>query len=77
MFTRFVASSGAFSPQRMKRIGRRTLLGILIGIVSGLGGIVFNFMIKVGTQFFTGNLISYLSPGHDPNFSLLGFTMDR
>ena len=66
-----------FALKRIKRIWRGTLLGIIIGIVSGLGGIVFNYMIKVGTQFFTGNLISYLSPGHAPNFSLLGFTMDR
>jgi CIC family chloride channel protein len=73
----FIRTGGTFSPQRMKRIGRGTLLGILIGIVSGLGGIAFNYMIKAGTQFFTGDLISYLSPGHDPSFSLLGFTMDR
>jgi len=66
-----------FALKRIKRIWRGTLLGIIIGIVSGLGGIVFNYMIKAGTQFFTGNLISYLSPGHAPNFSLLGFTMDR
>jgi len=66
-----------FALRRMKRIWRGTLLGILIGIVSGLGGIVFNYMIKVGTQFFTGDLISYLSPGHDPTFSLFGFTIDR
>jgi CIC family chloride channel protein len=66
-----------FALRRMKRIWRGTLLGILIGVVSGLGGIVFNYMIKVGTQFFTGDLISYLSPGHDPTFSLFGFSIDR
>jgi len=73
----FARKGGAFSPHRMKRIGRGTLLGILIGIVSGLGGIVFNYMIKAGTQFFTGDLISYLLPGRNPSFSILGFTIDR
>jgi chloride channel protein, CIC family len=66
-----------FALKRMKRIWRGTLLGILVGIVSGLGGIVFDYMIKAGTQFFTGDLISYLSPGHVPSFSLLGFPIDR
>lgn len=66
-----------FALKRMKRIWRGTLMGILIGIVSGLGGILFNSMIKVGSEFFTGSLISYLSPGHDPGYSFLGFTMDR
>lgn len=63
--------------RRMKRIWRGTLLGILVGIVSGLGGIVFNFMIKAGTQLFTGDLISYLSPGPISSVSFLGFSVDR
>ena len=66
-----------FTLKRMKRIWRGTLLGILIGIVSGLGGIVFNYIIRAGTQFFTEDLISYLSPSHNPTFNLLGFPMDR
>ncbi len=62
-----------FTPKRMKRIGRGTLLGILVGIVSGPGGIVFNYMINVGTRFFTGDLITYLIPGHVSSLNLLGF----
>jgi chloride channel protein, CIC family len=68
---------GSFAPRRLKSIWRGTLLGILVGIVSGLGGIVFNYMIKAGTQFFTDDLISFLSPGHISSFSLLGFPIDR
>lgn len=66
-----------FTPKRMKRIGRGTLLGILVGIVSGVGGIVFNYMINVGTRFFTRDLITYLLPGHATGLSPLGFPIDR
>jgi CIC family chloride channel protein len=64
-----------FALARMKRIWRGTLLGIFIGIVSGLGGIVFNYMINAGTQLFTRDLISYLSPAS--GFILFGFSIDR
>jgi CIC family chloride channel protein len=66
-----------FAPKRIKRIWRGTLLGIIIGIVSGLGGIVFNYMIETGTRLFTRDLILYLSPGHMPGFSFLGFPLER
>ena len=66
-----------FALRRIKRIWIGTVLGIVIGIVSGLGGIAFDYMIKTGTQFFTRDLILYLSPGHFPGFSLLGFSFDR
>ncbi len=66
-----------FALRRIKRIWIGTVLGIVIGIVSGLGGIAFNYLIKTGTKFFTQDLILYLSPGHLPGFSLLGFSFDR
>jgi len=66
-----------FAPRRIKRIWTGTLLGIAVGIVSGLGGIVFNWMIKAGTQFFTHDLILYLAPGHLPDFTFLGFPFSR
>jgi len=66
-----------FALRRIKRIWIGTVLGIVIGIVSGLGGIAFDYMIKTGTRFFTRDLILYLSPGHFPGFSLLGFSFDR
>ncbi len=66
-----------FTPRRIKRIWTGTLLGIAIGIVSGLGGIVFNWAIKVGTTFFTHDLVLYLTPGHLPDFTFLGFPFSR
>ena len=77
MFSLSTKIPHSFAPRRLKRIWRGTLLGILVGIVSGLGGIVFDYMIKAGTRFFTEDLISYLSPGHVSSFSLLGFPIDR
>jgi CIC family chloride channel protein len=44
----------------MKRIWRGTLIGILIGVVSGLGAILFNFLLKTGTQFFMQDLIGFV-----------------
>ncbi|MGD0663152.1 MAG: chloride channel protein [Syntrophorhabdales bacterium] len=41
----------------MKRIWQGTIAGILIGVVSGLGAIVFNFLLLTGTRFFTHDLI--------------------
>ncbi|MDD3846043.1 MAG: chloride channel protein [Syntrophorhabdaceae bacterium] len=52
-------------------------MGIVIGVVSGLGGIAFDYTIKVGTQFFTRDLLLYLSPGHSSGFTFLGFSFDR
>ncbi len=63
--------------RRIKRICKGTLLGILIGIVSGLGGIFFNFLISVFDHLFTGELIRYFSPNRDPNFNLFDFPYNR
>ena len=52
-----------FSSRRMKRIWQGTLVGILIGIVSGLGAIVFNFLLQTGTRFFTHDLIGMVLGG--------------
>jgi chloride channel protein, CIC family len=67
----------SFALRRIKRIWRGTLLGIIIGVVSGLGGIVFNYMIDAVTRFSTRDLILYLSPGHTPGFIFLGFPLER
>jgi len=66
-----------FTPRRIKRIWTGTLLGIAVGIVSGLGGVVFNWAIKTGTKFFTHDLILYLTPGHMPDLTFLGFPFGR
>ncbi len=44
----------------MKRIWQGTIVGILIGVVSGLGAIVFNFLLQTGTRFFTVDLITMI-----------------
>jgi chloride channel protein, CIC family len=66
-----------FAPRRIKRIWRGTLFGIIIGVVSGLGGILFNFLIGIINRFSTRDLILYLSPGHIPGFNLFGFPLER
>jgi len=66
-----------FTPRRIKRIWTGTLLGIAVGIVSGLGGIVFNWAIKTGTNFFTHDLVLYLTPGRLPDLTFLGFPFSR
>lgn len=66
-----------FAPRRIERIFRGTLLGILVGIVSGLGAIAFDYMVKVSTQFFTRDLILYLSFGQPPGLTFLGFPFER
>ena len=49
---------------RIGRIWRGTLVGILIGVVSGLGAIVFNFLLQTGTRFFTQDLVSFILGPH-------------
>lgn len=46
MVRKFIQS---FSPPRMKWIWRWIFLGILIGVVSGFGAILFNFLLQKGT----------------------------
>jgi chloride channel protein, CIC family len=65
-----------FSSHRMKRIWRGTLIGILIGVVSGLGGIVFNVLLQWGTQFFTHDLITLTAGSHSDRL-FLGFPLIR
>ncbi len=65
-----------FTPRRIKRIWRGTLLGILVGIVSGLGGIVFNHMISIGTRLLSGDMVVHLIPSLR-DASILGFPVER
>jgi chloride channel protein, CIC family len=66
-----------FHSSRIKRIWRGTLMGILIGVVSGLGGILFNFLLQTCTHFFTSDLITFLLPGSLAGKSLLGLPLSR
>ncbi len=51
----------SFPSHRIKRLWRGTLIGIAIGIISGWGGILFNFLLQTGTQFFTKSLVNFLA----------------
>jgi CIC family chloride channel protein len=66
-----------FSPKRMKRIGRGTAFGIVIGIVSGFGAIIFNFLLQTGAKFFMKDLISFALPGQTYNYLLLNISLQR
>ena len=67
----------SFHPRRIKRIGRGTLIGILIGIVSGLGAILFSFLLQTGTRFFMQDLIRLVLPASATGRLFLGFPLSR
>lgn len=64
-------------PKKLKRILRGTVLGILVGIISGFGGIVFNFLLQRSAQFFTSDLIELVLPGAHRNYLFLGYPLSR
>ena len=61
----------------MKSIWRWILIGILIGLVSGFGAIVFNFLLQNGARFFTKDLIALLLPKDLPGILFFGFPLSR
>jgi CIC family chloride channel protein len=63
--------------RRIRRIGRGTLIGILIGVVSGFGAIVFNFLLQTGTRFFMHDLVSFVLPGSVAGRQFLGVPLSR
>ena len=67
----------SFSPARMKWIWRWIFLGILIGVVSGFGALVFNFLILRGTQFFMKDLVAFLLPKELQGASFFGVPLNR
>jgi CIC family chloride channel protein len=64
-------------PGRIKRIGRGTLIGILIGVVSGLGAILFNFLLNTGTRFFMQDLTGFVLPPSAAVRHFLGIPLGR
>ncbi len=66
-----------FSPLRMKWIWRWIFLGSLIGVVSGFGAILFNFLLQRGTQFFMRDLVALILPSEAMEFSFLGYPLNR
>lgn len=61
----------------MRSIWRWIFIGILIGVVSGFGAILFNFLLKRGTQFFMKDLIALILPGEFQGVSLFGVPLTR
>jgi CIC family chloride channel protein len=70
-------TADSFRPRRIKRIWRGTLIGILIGVVSGLGAILFNFLLNTGTQFFMHDLIGFVLPPSAGAHFFLGVPLSR
>ncbi len=64
------------SSRRISRIWRGTAVGVLIGVVSGLGAIVFNFLLQTGTRFFTLDLVNLILGSHAGR-SFLGLPLGR
>jgi CIC family chloride channel protein len=67
----------SFSPIRMKWIWRWIFIGILIGVVSGFGAILFNFLLQRGTQFFMKDLVALILPERFREVSLFGIPLHR
>jgi CIC family chloride channel protein len=65
------------SPVRMKWIWRWIFIGILIGVVSGFGAILFSFLLGRGSQFFMKDLVALLLPGELGEKSLIGIPLQR
>jgi CIC family chloride channel protein len=74
MFRKFL---DFFSKSNIRWLWRWIFLGILIGIVSGFGALLFNFLITRGTHFFMQDLVGlFLSPSSQ-EFLLLGIPLHR
>jgi CIC family chloride channel protein len=67
----------SFSPTRMRSIWRWIFLGVLIGIISGLGAILFNFLLHRGTEFFMKDLPNLLIPRRLNGSSFWGIPIQR
>jgi CIC family chloride channel protein len=61
----------------MRSIWRWIVFGVLIGVVSGFGAILFNFLLQTGTRFFTEDLIAFLLPKDLREVLLFGFPLSR
>ena len=77
MDIRFGSYRRSFSTMRMKSIGRWILLGMTVGVVSGLGAILFNFLLTSGTRFFMNDLAAWLIPESYRSARLFGFPLTK
>ncbi|NPU84976.1 MAG: chloride channel protein [Syntrophaceae bacterium] len=61
----------------MKSIGRWIVLGMTVGVVSGLGAILFNYLLTSGTRFFMTDLVAWAIPDAYRSIRLLGFPLSQ
>jgi chloride channel protein, CIC family len=65
------------SAAQIKMMWRWIFFGALIGVVSGFGAILFNYLLQKGSQFFFIDLINLLLPGSLRDYSLLSIPLAR
>jgi CIC family chloride channel protein len=70
-------TAGSIHRRRIRRIWRGTLIGMLIGVVSGFGAILFDFLLKTGTRLFMKDLVSLVLPPAAAGESFLGVPLSR
>jgi CIC family chloride channel protein len=73
MEIRFGQYRQTFSTLRMKSIGRWIVLGMTVGVVSGLGAILFNYLLISGSRFFMTDLVAWVIPESFRAVRILGF----
>lgn len=49
-------------PRYLNYLQRWTLIGLVIGVISGLGAVIFYFLLNLGTEFFLGYLAGFHLP---------------
>lgn len=49
-------------PRYLSYLQRWTLIGLAIGVISGLGAALFYFLLNLGTSFFLGHLAGFHPP---------------
>lgn len=51
-----------FKSDRLARAGKWSIIFVLIGIIAGLGSVVFQYLCELGSHFFMGGLAGYYPP---------------
>ncbi|NOY70303.1 MAG: chloride channel protein [Deltaproteobacteria bacterium] len=51
-----------FGAARLARAGKWSIIFVLIGVIAGLGSVVFQYLCEVGSHFFMGRFAGYYPP---------------
>ncbi len=65
------------STTQIKMMWRWIFFGAVIGVVSGLGAILFNYLLQKGSQFFLVDLINLILPGSIKDYPFLSIPLSR